>query len=140
MDGVDVSESPFPSTRYRIRLRSFLAGDHGFDYAGFTNTLRKQWLIGGEEGSIKWGHEAERHGRVAQLAVEGNLVPGWVGHFPRNYSEEEYFEKQEQEIKRGRLSMFGALGMLLQAMTATVCVVVLPPYLTQHIPYIFCRP
>lgn len=161
-----------------------LAGDRGFDPAGFTNTLPKQWLIGGEERSIKWYREAEIvHGRVAQLAVLGNLVPGWLGHLPGNpaigipddtfanlnpygalttvpeaglwqialvifgielarikrvirgdfapgdlglgqtgfnpfgfdYTEEEYFEKQEQEIKHGRLAMFGALGMLLQA-------------------------
>ena len=161
-----------------------LAGDRGFDPAGFTNTLPKQWLIGGEERSIKWYREAEIvHGRVARLAVLGNLVPGWLGHFPGNpdigvpadafanlnpygalsqvpeaglwqialvifgielnrvkrvirgdkepgdlglgqtgfnpfgfdYTEEEYFEKQEQEIKHGRLAMFGALGMLLQA-------------------------
>jgi hypothetical protein len=158
-----------------------LAGDRGFDPAGFTNTLPKQWLIGGEERSIKWYREAEIvHSRVAMLAVIGNLFPA-IYHFPGNgylpedtfsalnpytaltqvpgaglwqisliifgielqrtkriirgdkepgdlglgqtgfnpfgfdYTEEEYFEKQEQEIKHGRLAMFGALGMLLQA-------------------------
>lgn len=141
-------------------------------------------MIGGDENSLKWYREAEIvHGRVAQLAVVGNLVPGWIGHLPGNpamgvpedafaelnpfkalstipdtglwhivtfiyaieicraanvirgdkepgdlglgqtgwnpfgfnYTPEEYREKQVQEIKHGRLAMFGALGMLLQA-------------------------
>jgi len=187
MSGFSMQQSdalPFDKRPESLDTFPPLAGDRGFDPAGFTNTLPRQWLIGGEERSIKWYREAEIvHGRVAQLAVLGNLVPGWIGHLPGNpaigipddtfanlnpygalsqvpeaglwqialiifgielqrikrvirgdkepgdlglgqtgfnpfgfnYSEEEYFEKQEQEIKHGRLAMIGALGMLLQA-------------------------
>jgi len=164
-------------------LDGSLPGDVGFDPAGFTNNLPRAWLIGGETKSLKWYREAEIvHGRVAQLAVVGNLFPAWfhfagnpdfgvaddafaqlnpykaltsvpaeglwqialvifgielarvkrvirgdkepgdlglgqTGYNPFNfkYSPEEYREKQVQEIKHGRLAMFGALGMLLQA-------------------------
>jgi len=164
-------------------LDGTLAGDAGFDPAGFTNSLPKQWLIGGESRSLKWYREAEIvHSRVAMLAVVGFLFPSYA-HFAGNpalgvpadafselnpyaalttvpaaglwqialvifgielqrikriirgdkapgdlglgqtgfnpfnfqYTEEQYFEKQVQEIKHGRLAMFGALGMLLQA-------------------------
>ena len=163
----------------------------GFDPAGFSNNPPKAWLIGGETNSLKWYREAEIvHGRVAQLAVLGFLIPSFF-HLPGNpnfgvpadayaelnpykalstvppealwqisvvifgielnrikriirgdkapgdlglgqtgfnpfgfnYSEEEYFEKQVQEIKHGRLAMFGALGMLLQAKFSGVGVV-----------------
>jgi len=59
--------------------------------------------------------------RVQRVFFEGkeagDLGLGQGGWNPFNfkYSEEEYFEKQTQEIKHGRLAMFGALGMLLQA-------------------------
>lgn len=168
-----------------------MAGDYGFDPAGFSNNPPKQWLIGGEQRSLKWYREAEIvHGRVAMLAVVGMLVPSFY-HFPGNpdlgvpmdafselnpykalttvpeaglyqialviygielarikrvirgdkapgdlglgqtgfnpfnfnYSEEEYFEKQVQEIKHGRLAMVGILGMLLQASASGVGVV-----------------
>lgn len=171
-----------PFDRRPPNLDGTLAGDAGFDPAGFSNNPPRQWLIGGEEKSLKWYREAEIvHGRVAQLAVIGQLFPSWY-HFPGNpevgvaenafaemnpykalftvppeglwqitliifgielarikriirgdkqpgdlglgqtgfnpfnfnYSEEEYFQKQVQEIKHGRLAMFGALGMLLQ--------------------------
>ncbi len=172
-----------PFDKRPAALDGTLPGDAGFDPAGFTNNPPRQWLIGGEERSLKWYRESEIvHGRVAQLAVLGNLIPSWF-HFPGNpavgvaenafaelnpykalstvpqeglwqialvifgielarikrviqgdknpgdlglgqtgfnpfnfkYTEEEYFEKQVQEIKHGRLAMFGALGMLLQA-------------------------
>jgi hypothetical protein len=54
--------------------------------------------------------------------VQGDKAPGDLGlgqtgwnPFGFKYTEEEYFEKQVQEIKHGRLAMFGALGLLLQA-------------------------
>ena len=163
-------------------LDGSLPGDVGFDPAGFTNSPPKQWLIGGETRSLKWYREAEIvHGRVAQLAVLGFLIPSFY-HFPGNpslgvadgafaelnpfkalttvpqeglwqiatvifgielarikrivrgdkepgdlglgqtgfnpfgfkYTAEEYREKQVQEIKHGRLAMFGALGLILQ--------------------------
>jgi len=59
--------------------------------------------------------------RVQRVFFEGkpagDLGLGQGGWNPFNfaYSEEEYFEKQVQEIKHGRLAMFGALGCLLQA-------------------------
>ena len=57
-------------------LDGTLAGDYGFDPAGFTNNLPPEGLIGGETRSLKWYREAEiTHGRVAQLAVVGQLFP-----------------------------------------------------------------
>ena len=57
-------------------LDGTLAGDAGFDPAGFTNNLPFEGLIGGETRSLKWYREAEIvHGRVAQLAVVGQLFP-----------------------------------------------------------------
>jgi len=159
-------------------------GDVGFDPAGFTNNPPNG--IGAMKGisGLKWYQESEIvHGRVAMLAVAGNLWPGWIGHLPGNpeygvpvdayaelnpfaalsvvpaaglyhisltifaielwriknvikgdkpagylglgqkgtfnpfgfnYSEEEYFEKEVQEIKHGRLAMIAAIGQLLQ--------------------------
>lgn len=171
-----------PFDRRPPNLDGSLPGDVGFDPAGFSNNPPRQWLIGGQPGSLKWYREAEIvHGRVAQLAVLGMLIPSFY-HFPGNpdvgvaenafaelnpykaltsvpaeglwqitliifgielnrikriirgdkepgdlglgqtgfnpfnfnYTEEEYREKQVQEIKHGRLAMVGALGMLLQ--------------------------
>jgi hypothetical protein len=172
-----------PFDRRPPNLDGSLPGDVGFDPAGFSNNPPRTWLIGGNENSLKWYREAEIvHGRIAQLAVVGNLAPAWVhfqgnpsigvsadafselnpfkalssvpsdglwhislaifaielwrikniirgdkepgdlglgqtgfNPFGFNYSPEEYREKQIQEIKHGRLAMFGALGMLLQA-------------------------
>jgi len=159
-------------------------GDVGFDPAGFSNNPPKG--IGAMKGidGLKWYQESEIvHGRVAMLAVVGNLWPGWIGHLPGNpeygvpvdgyaelnpftalsvvpasglysialtifaielwriknvikgdkpagylalgqkgtfnpfgfnYSDEEYFEKEVQEIKHGRLAMIAAIGQLLQ--------------------------
>jgi hypothetical protein len=46
----------------------------------------------------------------------GDLGLGQGGYNPFNfnYSPEEYFEKQVQETKHGRLAMLGAIGMILQ--------------------------
>jgi len=165
-----------PFDKKPANLDGTLAGDAGFDAAGFSNNPPA--FFG---GNLKWYREAEIvHGRVAQLAVVGNLFPNWyhlpggalgvpadafaevnpfkalttvpeaslwqislvifgielarvqriikgdkapgdlglgqTGFNPFNfaYTEEQYFEKQTQEIKHGRLAMFGALGMLLQ--------------------------
>ena len=65
-------------------LDGTLPGDVGFDPAGFSNNPPRAWLIGGEARSLKWYREAEIvHGRIAQLAVLGNLVQGSY-HFPGN--------------------------------------------------------
>ena len=164
-------------------LDGSMAGDYGFDPAGFSNNPPKQWLIGGNNRSLKWYREAEIvHSRVAMLAIVGMLLPtyyhfagnpslgvadgafselnpykalttvpveglwqislvifgielarikrnirgdkapgdlglGQTGFNPFNfdYTEEQYREKEVQEIKHGRLAMFGILGMLLQA-------------------------
>jgi len=168
-----------------------LPGYAGFDPFGFVPALKKiEGFEEGEPGSFKWYQEAELvHGRVAMLAVVGNLFPAYY-HFPGNpdfgvpvdayaelnpfkalstvpsaaigqivlaafvvecfrlvrivygdkkagdlglgqtgfnpfgfkYTEEEYFKKQVQEIKHGRLAMFGALGMLLQVSKSGVSV------------------
>jgi len=158
-------------------LDGTLAGDAGFDPAGFSNNPRPIKGI----PALKWYREAEiTHGRVAMLATVGFFFPA-IWHFPggalgvsgdayanlnpygaltsvpegclwqiavfvfglelarikRNikgdkapgdlglgqtgfnpfnfkYTPEEYFEKQVQEIKHGRLAMFGILGMILQ--------------------------
>jgi len=56
--------------------------------------------------------------------IRGDAEPGDLGlgqgegrwnPFGFKYTEEEYFEKQLQEIKNGRLAMVGILGLLLQA-------------------------
>lgn len=172
-------------------LDGTMAGDSGFDPAGFSNNPPRTWLIGGDTKSLKWYREAEIvHSRVAMLAVVGMIVPsffhfagnptvgvplnafselnpykaltavpqeglwqislvifgielarikriirgdkapgdlglGQTGFNPFNfdYTEEEYFEKQVQEIKHGRLAMFGILGMLLQASASGMGVV-----------------
>lgn len=65
-------------------LDGSLPGDFGFDPAGFSNNPPKDWLIGGETSSLKWYREAEIvHGRIAQLAVVGNLFPN-IWHFQGN--------------------------------------------------------
>jgi len=61
--------------------------------------------------------ESERSKRI----IQGDFAPGDLGlgqtgwnPFNFNYSEEEYFEKQVQEIKHGRLAMIAAAAELLQ--------------------------
>jgi len=57
-----------------------------------------------------------------QRTLIGNKEPGDLGlgqvggwnPFNFKYTEEEYFEKQVQEIKHGRLAMLGAAGLLFQ--------------------------
>jgi hypothetical protein len=166
-----------PFDKRPAALDGSLAGDAGFDPAGFTNNPRPIKGI----PALKWYREAEvAHGRVAMLATVGFFFPA-IAHFPGgalgvsedayanlnpygaltsvpegalwqiavaifgvelvrikrtikgdkgagdlglgqtgfnpfnfNYTPEEYFEKQVQEIKHGRLAMFGILGMILQ--------------------------
>lgn len=66
----------------------------------------------------------------AKRIIRGDKAPGDLGlgqtgfnPFNFNYSEEEYREKQVQEIKHGRLAMFGALGQLLQLKASGVGIV-----------------
>lgn len=81
MDMDDERSIALPMDARPPNLDGTIAGDFGFDPAGFSNNLPKQWLIGGEENSLKWYQEAEIvHGRVAQLAVLGMLVPSYY-HF-----------------------------------------------------------
>jgi len=73
-----------PFDKYPPGLDGTLAGDYGFDPAGFTNNLPRQWLIGGEERSLKWYREAEiTHARVAMLATLGWIFPE-IAHFGGN--------------------------------------------------------
>lgn len=62
-----------------------------------------------------------------QRVIKGDKAPGDLGlgqtgfnPFGFKYTPEEYFEKQTQEIKHGRLAMFGILGELLQAKVSGV--------------------
>jgi hypothetical protein len=75
---------------------------------------------------VIFGIELNRIKRI----IRGDKAPGDLGlgqtgfnPFGFKYTEEEYFEKQVQEIKHGRLAMFGILGMLLQAKASGVGVV-----------------
>ena len=68
--------------------------------------------------------------RIKRVIIGSDKEPGDLGlgqggwnPFNFNYTPEEYKEKQLQEIKHGRLAMFGALGMLLQSKIAGVGVV-----------------
>ncbi|KAJ1438751.1 chlorophyll a/b-binding protein domain-containing protein [Ochromonadaceae sp. CCMP2298] len=67
---------------------------------------------------VIFGVELARIKRIIRGEKEpGDLGLGQTGFNPFGfeYTEEQYFEKQVQEIKHGRLAMFGILGMLLQA-------------------------
>eukprot|EP00596_Hydrurales_sp_CCMP1899_P006240 CAMPEP_0119041996 /NCGR_PEP_ID=MMETSP1177-20130426/14276_1 /TAXON_ID=2985 /ORGANISM="Ochromonas sp, Strain CCMP1899" /LENGTH=220 /DNA_ID=CAMNT_0007008481 /DNA_START=123 /DNA_END=785 /DNA_ORIENTATION=+ len=67
---------------------------------------------------IIFGIELQRTKRCIRGDKEpGDLGLGQTGFnpFKFDYSEEEYFEKQVQEIKHGRLAMIGIMGFLLQA-------------------------
>ncbi len=66
---------------------------------------------------VIFGIELARYQRVIKGDFEaGDLGLGQTGFNPFgfDYSEEEYFEKQTQEIKHGRLAMIASIGMLLQ--------------------------
>mmetsp|Transcript_115797 Transcript_115797/g.327552 ORF Transcript_115797/g.327552 Transcript_115797/m.327552 type:complete len:251 (-) Transcript_115797:208-960(-) len=71
-------------------------------------------------GQIILGIFAVECFRIQRVIFEGKpagdlgLGQGGWNPFGFDYTEEEYAEKQLQEIKHGRLAMFGALGMLLQ--------------------------
>ena len=67
---------------------------------------------------VIFGIELARMKRVIRGDKEpGDLGLGQTGYNPFNfeYTPEQYREKQVQEIKHGRLAMFGAVGLLLQA-------------------------
>lgn len=75
---------------------------------------------------VIYGIELARIKRI----IRGDKAPGDLGlgqtgynPFGFKYTEEEYFEKQVQEIKHGRLAMFAILGELLQAKVSGVNVV-----------------
>ena len=66
---------------------------------------------------VIFGIELARTKRIIRGDKEpGDLGLGQTGFNPFGfkYTPEEYREKQVQEIKHGRLAMFGALGMILQ--------------------------
>ena len=65
---------------------------------------------------VIFGIELARYKRIIKGDFEaGDLGLGQTGFNPFgfDYSEEEYFEKQTQEIKHGRLAMIASIGMLL---------------------------
>lgn len=53
--------------------------------------------------------------RGDKAAGDLGLGQGGFNPFGFNYSDEEYFEKQVQEIKNGRLAMVAIMGLLWQA-------------------------
>jgi Chlorophyll A-B binding protein len=66
-----------PMDRRPPNLDGTLPGDFGFDPAGFSNNPPQFWGVKGSP--LKWYREAElMHGRIAQLAVVGNLFPAWA--------------------------------------------------------------
>lgn len=76
--------------------------------------------------TVIFGIELARIKRVIRGDKEpGDLGLGQTGFNPFgfNYTPEEYYEKQVQEIKHGRLAMFGILGQLLQAKVSGVGIV-----------------
>ncbi|KAH8048151.1 hypothetical protein JL721_12016 [Aureococcus anophagefferens] len=117
-------------------LDGSLVGDVGFDPLGFSKYAPGAWWQGDEgDGSLKIFREAElMHGRIAQLACLGWIFPE-LYHFPGegrrvredeplrgrrgpleplrlfDYTAEEYYEKQLQEIKHSRLAMLGIAGL-----------------------------
>eukprot|EP01039_Chlorochromonas_danica_P002462 gene2462-2697_t len=90
-----------PYERRPAALDGTAPGDYGFDPAGFTSNPPKTYLI--------------------QRVILGDKKPGDLGlgqggfnPFGFKYTDEEYFVKQEQEVKHGRLAMIASLGMLVQ--------------------------
>ena len=65
-------------------LDGSMVGDVGFDPLGFSTSPVGPWFTGingnnGGTSNLNWYHEAElMHGRIAQLAVLGFIVPGFV--------------------------------------------------------------
>jgi len=62
--------------------------------------------------------------------IRGDKAPGDLGlgqggfnPFGFNYTPEEYFKKQAQELEHGRTAMFGIIGLLLQAKVSGVDIV-----------------
>lgn len=72
-------------------LDGTMVGDVGFDPLGFSTSPVGPWFNGfegrnGVVGNLNWYREAELiHGRIAQLAVLGFIVPGFF-HLPGNPS------------------------------------------------------
>jgi len=184
----NVPSEALPWSNAPATLDGSLIGDVGFDPVGFSTCNMAEFFDKGATDSmsnVQWMREAEiAHGRIAQLAVLGFIIPALVGTFPGNewtgldaysntnpieaisqvpalaffqivaaaswielrrvnfikeegssrvpgdirlgqgegrfnplgldYSEEEFKEKQLQEIKHCRLAMIGAIGLLLQ--------------------------
>jgi len=79
-----------PFTKAPATLDGTMLGDYGFDPLGFSTTPVGPWFSGlegrnGAIGNLAWYREAELiHGRIAQLAVLGFIVPGTVGTLPGN--------------------------------------------------------
>jgi hypothetical protein len=74
-------DQALPWSKKPINLDESLPGYAAFDPWGFTNSLpAAPYLSDGDQ--LKWYKEAELvHGRVAQLAILGFLVPSW-NHWP----------------------------------------------------------
>jgi len=85
-----VPSKALPYTRAPGTLDGSMLGDYGFDPLGFSTTPVGPWFfkntrIEGQIGDLTWYREAELiHGRIAQLAVLGFIVPGLIGTLPGN--------------------------------------------------------
>jgi light-harvesting complex I chlorophyll a/b binding protein 1 len=81
---------PFAKNGCPATLDGSLPGDAGFDPVGFSTTPIAQIFDSKNAGKdtmtdLQWLREAEiTHGRIAQLAVLGFLVPAFFGTFPGN--------------------------------------------------------
>jgi light-harvesting complex I chlorophyll a/b binding protein 1 len=85
-----VPSKALPFATAPATLDGSLLGDVGFDPLGFSTVPVGPWFQGvvGRDNvpsDLTWYREAELiHGRIAQLAVLGFIVPGLLGTFPGN--------------------------------------------------------
>lgn len=84
----NVESQALPGKFGPATLDGSLAGDAGFDPVGFSTAPFAKFFDSESDDSmtdIQWLREAElAHGRIAQLAVLGFIVPPFFGTFPGN--------------------------------------------------------
>merc|ERR1719345_473910 len=84
----NVPSEALPWSNAPATLDGSLIGDVGFDPVGFSTCNMAEFFDKGATDSmsnVQWMREAEiAHGRIAQLAVLGFIIPALVGTFPGN--------------------------------------------------------